>query len=121
MIINLIEKNMATDKSTVDYIIDQISRAGSIRAKKMFGEYGLYCNEVFIALVCDDQLFVKPTAKGKQLLEDYREGIPYPNAKPHLLIDGDLLENHELVTELIRRTVAELQTQVKPKKVKHDE
>lgn len=116
---------MATDKSTIDYIVDQISKAGSIRAKKMFGEYGLYCNEVFVALVCDDQLFVKPTDKGKQHLGDYHEGLPYPNAKPHLLIDGDLLENHELVSALISITMNELQAQVKPKKppkkVKHHE
>jgi TfoX/Sxy family transcriptional regulator of competence genes len=27
----------------------------------MFGEYGVYCDEKFVALICDDTLFVKPT------------------------------------------------------------
>jgi DNA transformation protein len=35
---------MSSQQSTVDFILDQISAAGDVSAKKMFGEYGLYCN-----------------------------------------------------------------------------
>ena len=31
---------MASKQETVDYILAQISGAGVVRAKKMFGEYG---------------------------------------------------------------------------------
>lgn len=106
---------MATNKNIVDYILDQIAEAGDIRAKKMFGEYGVYCNEVFVALVCDDLFFVKPTLAGKELIKDIGEGIPYPNAKPHFLVTGDMLEQHQLVSELIRVTYHELQHAAKPK------
>jgi TfoX/Sxy family transcriptional regulator of competence genes len=34
----------------------------------MFGEYAIYCNEKVVALVCDNQVFVKPTAAGRLLV-----------------------------------------------------
>ena len=36
---------MASNPDLVQYIADQMARAGEITFKKMFGEYGLYCNE----------------------------------------------------------------------------
>jgi hypothetical protein len=59
---------MATSTSQIEYIAEQLSNLGSIRYKKMFGEYGLYCNELFFALVCDDRLFVKIKPTGKNSL-----------------------------------------------------
>ena len=49
---------MSSSQSTVDFILEQVSGAGAVRAQKMFGEYGIYCNEKIVAFVCDDQLFV---------------------------------------------------------------
>ena len=34
---------MASDKSFIEFIVDQISDVGQIPYKKMFGEYALYC------------------------------------------------------------------------------
>jgi len=50
---------MASKQSTIDFILEQINAAGEVSAKKMFGEYGIFCNGKMVALVCDDQLFVK--------------------------------------------------------------
>jgi TfoX/Sxy family transcriptional regulator of competence genes len=36
---------MASDKSFVELIVDQIENAGQITFKKMFGEYAVYCRE----------------------------------------------------------------------------
>ena len=36
---------MASNPDLVQYIADQMACAGEITFKKMFGEYGLYCNE----------------------------------------------------------------------------
>ena len=38
---------MASSKEMVDYVCDQLSGAGEIRAKRMFGEWGLYCGGVY--------------------------------------------------------------------------
>ena len=77
---------MASKQSTVDYILEKIAAAGVVSARKMFGDYSVYCNGKVVALVCDDQFFVKPTAAGKAFIKDYVEGFPYPGAKPYLFI-----------------------------------
>ncbi|TAL63248.1 MAG: TfoX family protein [Legionella sp.] len=99
---------MSSRQSTVDFILDQIAGAGMVTAKKMFGEYALYCNNKVVALVCDDQLFVKPTNAGKAFINDFVEGIPYPGAKPYLLIPADLWDEREWLTNLIQITALEL-------------
>ena len=98
---------MATDQKFVDFICEQMAGAGPISARKMFGEFAIYCGEKVVALACDNQLFVKPTAGGKALLGDPAEGPPYPGAKPHFLMD-DGLDDRELLTQLIAITAREL-------------
>ena len=44
----------------VQYIIEQASQAGEVRARKMFGDYCLYCNDKPVGLICDDYLYLKP-------------------------------------------------------------
>ena len=46
---------MASHQDFVDYVVEQLREAGAIRSRKMFGEYGLYCDDVFFAV--DDQFF----------------------------------------------------------------
>ena len=58
---------MASDSKTVTFIVDQTSGAGDVRAKPMFGEYGIYCDGKMVAMICDDQLFVKPTPAGRSI------------------------------------------------------
>jgi TfoX/Sxy family transcriptional regulator of competence genes len=99
---------MASRQTTLDYALDQISGAGEITAKKMFGEYGIYCGGKIVALMCDDQLFIKPTPAGRAFAGAIEEGPPYPGAKPYLLISGDRLEDAEWVSELVRISAAEL-------------
>jgi TfoX/Sxy family transcriptional regulator of competence genes len=99
---------MASKQGTIDYILDQIAGAGTVTAKKMFGEYGVFCEGKTVALVCDDQLFVKPTAAGKAFIGDYDEGLPYPGAKPWLLISGERWEDQDWLSELIALTARQL-------------
>jgi DNA transformation protein and related proteins len=107
---------MSSDLSFVEYILDQINQAGQISFKKMFGEYAIYCNEKVVALVCDNQLFVKPTDGGRSMMDSVVEAPPYPGAKPHLLI-GEQLDDREWISNLIRLTASELPAP-KPKKSK---
>ena len=99
---------MASQKSTVDYIVEQMAGAGDVSARKMFGEYGLFLDGKMVALVCDDQLFIKPTAAGRAFAGDIREGAPYPSAKPYLVIDGERWDDAEWLSELTRRSAAEI-------------
>ncbi|STX39306.1 TfoX/Sxy family protein [Legionella feeleii] len=99
---------MSSRQSTIDFILDQIADAGAVSSKKMFGEYAIYCNEKVVALVCDDLLFLKPTNTGKTFINNYVEGIPYPGAKPYLLISAEMWDEREWLTELFKLTASEL-------------
>jgi len=106
---------MATSKSTIDYLLDQLSDAAQVTVRKMFGEYCLYSRGKPVALVCDDQLFLKPTEAGRSFLATVVEGAPYPGAKPHLLITADLWEDRDWLAGLIQATEQALPVP-KPKK-----
>lgn len=107
---------MATKVSTIEYIEDQLADVPNVRSRKMFGEYALYVGGKVVALVCDDTLFVKITEEGRVFVgEAYEEGCAYPGAKPSMRIDGDMIEDHVWLCELIRITEAAL-PEPKPKK-----
>ena len=69
---------MASHKAFVDYITEQLGGAGEIRAKTMFGEYGLYCDGQFFAVICEDQLFLKCTPQGEAAFPHLPKAPPYP-------------------------------------------
>ena len=99
---------MATQKRTVDYLLVQGSGAGTVLIKPMFGEYGVYVDGKMIGSICDDQLYVKPTACGRLHAEPVSEAPPYPGAKPHMLIEADRWDDGEWLGHLLRVTAAEL-------------
>ena len=107
---------MASDASFVDYILDQISSAGHISSRKMFGEYALYCDGKVVALICDNKLFIKITEAGKKFIgkEPIPEAPAYPGAKPSFLIE-DQIDDQTWLTTLIQLT-AETLPLPKPKK-----
>jgi len=98
---------MASDKQQLDFVLDQISSAGAVTAKSMFGEYGIYCDGRIVALFCDNQLFVKPTERGRAFIQDAVEAPPYPGAKPYFLIE-EKTEDRDWISELIRLTAQEV-------------
>lgn len=99
---------MTSSQKNVDFIIEQLAGAGKVSAKKMFGEYGIYCGDKMVALFCNDQLYVKSTDQGKSFAGKLPEAAPYPGAKPCLLIDGELWDDHEWLAQLVRITEAHL-------------
>ena len=107
---------MASDQDFVDFIVDQLDNAGEVTSRKMFGEYAIYCNGKVTALVCDNQLFVKPTEAGRAYIGDVVEAPPYPGAKLAFLIESQF-EDRDWISELVKITSAEL-PEPKPKKKK---
>lgn len=108
---------MATKQSTVDFLEDQVQNAGTIRSRKMFGEYALYCNEKVVALICDDELFVKVTSISDQFLDKNHIAPPYPGAKNYLKVPQDKWDDREWLSNFIQQTAAVLPAP-KPKKKK---
>ena len=106
---------MASNLEFVEYVCDQISGAGEISYKKMFGEFTIYCDGKVIGLICNNQFFVKKTEKGASALPGCEEAEPYQGAKPCLLIDS--VDDRDLMTKFISATYREL-PEPKPKKKK---
>jgi len=100
----------------MEFLADQMAEAGTISFRKMFGEYALYCDAKVVALVCDNQLFTKPTEAGRIHIGDVIEAPPYPGAKNYFLIE-DAFEDREWISDLIRMTAQELPAP-KPRKKK---
>ena len=84
---------MGSDIEFVEYVVDQIDRDLAISYKRMFGEFGLYSDGRFFALICDDQLFIKPTDGGRAFIgDDLVQAPAYPGAKLSFRID-EMLED----------------------------
>lgn len=91
---------MSSDASFVEYVTELLAPLGYIRTKKMFGEYGVYCNEVFFALICEGTLYfqIDDSLKG-----EYDElEPPYPGGKPAGKMTPELLEDRDELLRLAR-------------------
>lgn len=106
---------MASNLDFVQYVCEQISGAGEITYKKMFGEYGIYCNGKVIGVICDNQFYVKKTDAGSAILTGCEEASPYTGAKPHLLIES--VDDKDLMTKFIAATYEEVPAPKSKKKV----
>lgn len=109
--------DVSSQQKTVDYIAEQSAGAGSITTKKMFGEYGMYCDGKVMAFICDDQLFIKPTEAGRAYLGEATEAEAYPGSKMYFLIEGDRWDDAEWLAALVK-TTADALPPPKPKKAK---
>ena len=107
---------MANDPDFVNFVVDQIDESCDISFRHMFGGTTVYSRGKVVALICNDQLFVKPSKRGRSYIGDVVEAPPYPGAKNSFLIE-DRVEDREWLTELIRITEAAVPPP-KPKKKK---
>lgn len=104
---------MASNADFVQYIADQCADAGEIVTRKMFGDYGIYCNGKIFGLICDDRFYLKPTEAGKALLRKIDLRPPYEGAKDYFYIEE--VDDHEYLSTLVRATCKAL-PEPKPKK-----
>ena len=99
---------MATDKQTVAFLVEQMTGAGTIRSRAMFGEFGVYCDEVFIAMICDDQLFVKASPIAHDFLDDTHLAPPYSGAKNAYRVPEERWDDSEWISAFVRATTSAL-------------
>jgi TfoX/Sxy family transcriptional regulator of competence genes len=104
---------MASNPDLVQYIIDQCSGAGEVTARKMFGDYCVYCNGIFFALVSDNRFYIKPTEAASHLLRTEVPEPPYEGAKPYFYIEE--IDDRDYLAALVKATCAALPLP-KPKK-----
>lgn len=99
------------DDSFKEFVLDQLRALPDVRARAMFGAYGLYCGEHFFAILDEGRLFFKTdpesakdftrrgmgpftyVSKGKTLTMSYHEVPP------------DVLENAPELVAWARRAI----------------
>jgi DNA transformation protein len=99
---------MATDQETAEYLVQQLKGSCPVTTKKMFGEYAVYHEGMVIALLCDNQLFVKKTAPGLSFVEEPTGIPPYPNARNYLRVPCDRWIDVAWLSSLIQATAEAL-------------
>ena len=106
---------MASNSDFVQYIAVQCAGAGEIVTKKMFGDYGIYCNGKIFGLICDDRFYLKPTEAVRPLLRTLELRPPYEGAKDYFYIAD--VDDHDYLSQLVSETYKAL-PEPKPKKPK---
>ncbi len=111
------ESDTLNQKETVATTRDAIERALEkmepleVRARAMFGEYGLFLDGRFFGVMCDNTVFIKITGRGAKIAGRIAKSEPYPGAKPFFKISEGKLADRRWLNSLIRETVSELAPQ----------
>jgi DNA transformation protein len=96
----------------LQYLIEQLAALGELRAQRMFGGVGLYCDEVFFGIVSEDTLYLRVddagraefTARGMQPFRPHAERAAV--SLSYYEVPAELLEDPPALTTWSRRAVA---------------
>ena len=78
---------MASRKEYLEFILEQLSGLDGVSEKAMMGEYLLYYRGKLFGGIYDDRLLVKPVKAAMDRMPDAPRELPYPGAKPMLLVE----------------------------------
>jgi TfoX/Sxy family transcriptional regulator of competence genes len=98
---------MSTSRSTIDDLLERLAPL-DVRARAMFGEFALYCDEKVVALVCDDRVFLKETEALLGVDESLESGPPYPGAKDHRILHDSWMADGDRLRSVVQDTANRL-------------
>lgn len=104
---------MASSKSFLDFILEQLSELDGVEYRAMMGEYIIYVRGRIIGGIYDDRFLVKPTASAKAMMPDSQSQLPYEGAKQMLVVDD--VEDKSFLCNLIQAMYEELPEQKRKK------
>ena len=97
------KKTMASSKDYLIYVLELLREVRGITYKYMMSEYILYKDNIIFGGIYDNRFLVKKT---KSVLEEgLKEQIPYPSAKPMLVVDS---EDPDYIKELVLKVCVDL-------------
>ena len=79
---------MASSKEYLHFILEQLSDLEAVSYRSMMGEFILYYRGKIVGGIYDDRLLVKSTPGAAAYMPSAMEELPYPGAKPMLLVDN---------------------------------
>ena len=65
---------MAKENEFVEYVLDLFGPWGPVKAKAMFGGFGIYRNNLMFGLIADEMLYLKTDEKTRSAFES--KGLP---------------------------------------------
>ena len=96
---------MASSLEYVQHVAAQLSGAGAISYKKLFGEYGLWCGGTFFGTVENNQFYIKVTEAGHKHLPEAEPVAPH-GGRPGMYL---------VLTALVLDTCSQLPEPSQPK------
>ena len=105
---------MASGRSLLDYVLEQLSGLEDVTYRPMMGEYIIYYGGKVMGGIYDDRFLVKPTKSAVALMPESRYEIPYEGAKEMLLVED--IDNREFLMKLFEAMYDELPTPKKKRK-----
>ncbi len=99
-------ETMASSKSYLDYIMDQLSGLDGVSWRAMMGEYIVYYRGKIVGGIYDDRFLVKPTASAVSMMPAAERELPYEGAKEMLLVDN--VEDRAFLEALLTAVFEEL-------------
>ncbi len=97
---------MASSKSYLEFILDQLSGLESVTHRAMMGEYILYYRGKIVGGIYDDRFLVKPTDSARAKMPAASLERPYEGAKEMLLVERT--EDREFLRGLLLAMLPEL-------------
>lgn len=94
---------MASSHDYLIYVLDLLREVDDVHYKKMMGEYIFYCGQIIFGGIYDNRFLIKKTESSSFL--KLKEVVPYPNAKPMLLIDS---EDSDVVKEIVDSVIKDI-------------
>ena len=93
----------ASNLDYLNYALELLREVRGITYKKMMGEFMLYKDGLLFGGVYDNRFLIKKTKSLEN--SGLKEQIPYPSAKPMLLIDS---EDPDEIKELVLKAYKDL-------------
>ena len=94
---------MASNNDYLQFVLELLRETRGITYKKMMGEIMLYKDGTIFRGVYDNRFLIKNVPSLKEY--NLKEQIPYPTAKPMLLIDS---EDPDEIKEMVSKAVNNL-------------
>lgn len=100
---------MAKRGEFIDFLVEQLAPLGEVRARAMFGGFGIYCGDRMFALVSDDTLYVKVDAATRAEFEAAGLRRFRPDSTkaemPYFQIPTAAIDDRKLLCEWARKGV----------------
>ena len=97
---------MASSKSYLGFVLEQLSDLEEITYRAMMGEYIIYYRGKIVGGIYDDRLLVKPVKDAFSYIPQAVYELPYEGAKEMLLVED--VDQKEFLTGLFRAMYEEL-------------